>query len=56
MKTTCGTIFVMSCEHLLRHVIYFLHFPKSKCGGKCNPTNKKRKTYDPLVRSGLHVY
>ena len=26
MKTTCGTIFVTSCQHLLRLVIFFFFF------------------------------
>ena len=25
------------------HLILFFDFPKSKCGGKYNPTNKKEK-------------
>ena len=42
METIYGTIFVMSYKHLLRFVLYFFFdFPKSKCGGECNPTNKK---------------
>ena len=28
---------------------FFVDFPKSKCGGWCNPTNKKRKPYRPLI-------
>ena len=30
-------------------LLFFFDFPKSKCGGRCNPTNKKKPKIDLKV-------
>ena len=34
------------------HLRFFFDFPKSKCGGKCYPINKKRKALRTNVQTG----
>ena len=53
MEMICGMSFVILCHHLLRRDFFI---PKSKCGGKCNPTYKKSLSHYQTEKFGNKNY